>query len=80
MNIGTYFKYAAAEASLVKCFTDYWMTRARKATLWIVLALVIVSAGVGLYFRRQHLKPLTLRGAVTVQDADPRKQLPIAGV
>ena len=41
---------------------------------------MIVSAGVGLYFRRQHLKPLTLRGAVTVQDADPRKQLPIAGV
>jgi hypothetical protein len=55
------------------------MTRARKATLWIVLALMIVSAAVGLYFRRQHLKPLTLRGAVTVQDADSRKQLPIAG-
>ena len=56
------------------------MTRAIKATLWIVLVLIIVSAAVGLYFRRQHLKPLTLRGAVTVQDADPRKQLPIAGV
>ena len=56
------------------------MTRARKATLWIVLALIIVSAAVGLYFRRQHLRPLTLRGAVTVHDADPRKQLPIAGV
>jgi hypothetical protein len=56
------------------------MTLARKATLWIVLALAIVSAGVGLFFRRQHLMPLTIRGAVTVQDADPRKQLPIAGV
>ncbi len=35
---------------------------------------------VGLFFRRQHFKPLTITGAVTVQDADPRKQLPLAGV
>jgi hypothetical protein len=56
------------------------MSIARKASLWIALALAVSSAYVGIYFRRQHLKPLTIRGAVTVQDADPRKQLPIAGV
>jgi hypothetical protein len=57
------------------------MTTSRKTTFWILLvALAIVLAGVGLFFRRQHLRPLTIQGAVTVQDADPRKQLPIAGV
>ncbi len=56
------------------------MSIARKRTVWIVFALAVGLACVGIYFRRQHLKPLTIRGAVTVQDADPRKQLPIAGV
>jgi len=45
-----------------------------------MLALAAGLAFAGVYFRRQHLKPLTIVGAVTVQDADPRKQLPIAGV
>lgn len=52
----------------------------RKLLLWITLALAAGLAFAGVYFRRQHLKPLTIAGAVTVQDADPRKQLPIAGV
>src|SRR6266700_5501855 len=56
------------------------MSIARKASLWIALALAVTLASVGIYFRRQHLKPLTIRGAVIVQDADTRKQLPIAGV
>jgi hypothetical protein len=56
------------------------MSIARKASLWIALALAVALASVGIYFRRQHLKPLTIRGAVIVQDADTRKQLPIAGV
>jgi len=30
--------------------------------------------------RRQHGRPVTITGAITVQDADPRKQLPIADV
>ncbi len=55
------------------------MSIARKRTIWIVFALAVGLACVGIYFRRQHLKPLTIRGAVTVQDAEPRKQLPIAG-
>jgi len=45
-----------------------------------MLALAAGLAFAGVYFRRQHLKPLTIAGAITVQDADPRKQLPIAGV
>ena len=56
------------------------MSIARKRSIWIGLALAAALILVGLYFRRQHLKPLILRGAVTVQDPDPRKQLPIAGV
>ncbi len=45
-----------------------------------MVALTAALACVGVFFRRQHLKPLTIVGAITVQDADPRKQLPIAGV
>jgi hypothetical protein len=52
----------------------------RKSLLWIMLALAAGLTFAGVYFRRQHLKPLTIVGALTVQDADPRKQLPIAGV
>lgn len=61
-------------------FEDDWMRVARKSSFWILLALVAGLAFVGLFFRRQHLKPVTITGAVTVQDADPRKQLPLAGV
>src|ERR1700678_3902916 len=56
------------------------MRVARKSSLWILLALVAGLICVGLFFRRQHLKPLTITGAITVQDADPRKQLPLASV
>src|SRR5258708_5914143 len=52
----------------------------RLSSLWIILALAAVLALVGILFRRQHLKPVTIAGAITVKDADPRKQLPIAGV
>jgi hypothetical protein len=56
------------------------MKTGRKLSLWIVLALAAGLIFAGVFFRRQHQKPLTITGAVTVQDADPRKQLPIAGV
>lgn len=41
--------------------------------------VALVAAGIarGLWLRQQ---PIVLRGAVLVQDSDPRKQLPIAGV
>ncbi len=56
------------------------MRVARKSSLWITLVLVAGLIFAGLFFRREHRKPLTITGAVTVQDADPRKQLPLAGV
>ncbi len=56
------------------------MRMERQRALWIVLALAVALTLVGAFFRRQHRKPLTITGAITVQDADPRKQLPIAGV
>ncbi len=56
------------------------MSRVRKSSLWILLALAAGLTFVGLLVRRQHRKPLIITGAVTVQDADPRKQLPLAGV
>jgi hypothetical protein len=52
----------------------------RKSSLWIALALAAGLAFAGVFFRRQHRKPVTIAGAVTVQDADPRKQLPMTGV
>jgi hypothetical protein len=61
-------------------FEDDWMMVARKSSFWILLVLAAGLIGVGLFFRRQHWKPVTITGAVTVQDADPRKQLPLAGV
>ena len=61
-------------------FEDYRMRVATKSSFWILLALVAALACVGLFFRRQHLKPVTITGAVTVKDTDPRKQLPLAGV
>lgn len=68
------------EAVSRKLWEDYLMRVTRKRSLWIALALAAGLAGVGIFFRYQHLKPLTITGAVTVQDTDPRKQLPIAGV
>jgi hypothetical protein len=56
------------------------VTKARHSSLWIALAVAVGLALIGMFFRYRHLKPLVLTGAVTVQDADPRKQLPIAGV
>jgi hypothetical protein len=52
-------------------------TRTRR-TLWTIIALAAVLAYAGVLVRRSLLKPWTIMGAVTVQDSDTRKQLPIA--
>lgn len=51
-----------------------------KTRLWHVtlLGIVLITVLVILLWHRQH--PLSLRGAVLVQDSDPRKQTPIANV
>lgn len=57
------------------------MTRAHKIEAWIAAGVVpIVAIAVFAIIRWQKQKPVTLRGALIVQDADPRKQLPIGGV
>jgi hypothetical protein len=56
------------------------MTKNRKITLWVMLTVIVVATGALLFFRRQLRGPATITGAVTVEDADPRKQLPIADV
>jgi len=45
-----------------------------------MLAVVLIVTGVALFFYLRPHEPLTITGAVTIQDDDPRKQLPIADV
>ena len=56
------------------------MTRAHKIETWIAVVVPIVAIAVFAIIRWQKQKPLTLHGAVIVQDGDPRNQLPIGGV
>ena len=57
------------------------MTKGRKIATWGVLASVLVLSGVAVFLHHRRLQePATITGAVTVQDTDPRKQLPIADV
>ena len=57
------------------------MTRAHKLeALSGLLLAVILAAGSLALIRWQKQKTISLQGAVLIQDADPRKQQPIAGV
>ncbi|MGA3087789.1 MAG: hypothetical protein ABSD75_04210 [Terriglobales bacterium] len=57
------------------------MTRIHKIEAWIAVLVAILLAGsVVALIRWQRQKPLSLRGAVLVEDSDPRKQQPITGV
>jgi len=57
------------------------MTRAHKIEAWIaVLAPLVLAGAVFGVVHWLKQQPISLRGAVIVQDADPRKQLPIPGV
>lgn len=56
------------------------MNRATRRSLWIVLILAAALVWAGVLVRRSLLKPWTVMGAVTVEDSDTRKQLPIANV
>ena len=57
------------------------MTRSHKIEAWIALlgTLLLAASIVGLILW-QRQKAISLRGAVLVEDSDPRKQLPIADV
>jgi hypothetical protein len=57
------------------------MTRSHKIEIWIaLLGTALVAASIWSIVRWQKAKAISLRGAILVQDSDPRKQLPIAGV
>jgi hypothetical protein len=57
------------------------MTRTHKIEAWVsFLVAVLVAAGILIGIRWQKRQPISLHGAVLVQDSDPRKQQPIAGV
>ena len=60
---------------------SFLMTKGGKIATWSLLVGALVLIAVALLIRRSRLRePATITGAVTVQDADPRKQLPIADV
>jgi hypothetical protein len=57
------------------------MTRTHKIEACIaVLVAVVLTASVLVLIRWERQKAISLRGAVLLQDSDPRKQLPIMGV
>src|SRR5271169_2412651 len=57
------------------------MTRVSKITVWIAsVAVVVATLAILSFFYLPHRKPVWLKGAVMVQDADPRERLPIADV
>ncbi|HEY3971792.1 MAG TPA: hypothetical protein VGM18_02245 [Candidatus Sulfotelmatobacter sp.] len=57
------------------------MTRAHKIELWIALLVsFVIIAGALALLQWGRRKPISLKGAVIVQDTDPRKESPIAGV
>ena len=56
------------------------MPRPRKIGIILISIAGLIAAAVILLLYSRHRKPLVLRGAVTVQDSDPRKELPISDV
>jgi len=56
------------------------MTRAHKIELWSALLVAILVAAGLLLLRWQKQKTISIQGAVLIQDVDPRRQQPIAGV
>jgi hypothetical protein len=53
--------------------------RIKQALPWI-LAILVISVVVALIVQRRHRTPLVLRGAITAESADSRKEVPIADV
>lgn len=51
-----------------------------KHPVWLVFAAVLLLAILGFFYYRHVRQPITITGAIVVQDSDFRKQLPIAGV
>jgi len=57
------------------------MTRTHKIETWVaVIVGILLTGSILALVRWQRQKPISLWGAVLVQNSDPRKQQPIAGV
>ncbi|MFZ3341943.1 MAG: hypothetical protein WA609_14380 [Terriglobales bacterium] len=56
------------------------MTRIHKIEAWIVVGVLALGATTGAVIYWQKQKAISLRGAVLIENADPRKQQPVAGV
>jgi hypothetical protein len=57
------------------------LTRSRKIEAWISFLIALALTGIIMaVIRWEKQQPVSLRGAVLVEDSDPRKQQPIAGV
>jgi hypothetical protein len=56
------------------------MSGRRKLVIWIGGVVVLLAIVVGILASRQRTRPLSLAGAVMRQDADPKKELPLADV
>lgn len=52
----------------------------KKHPISLIVAGLLVLAILGFFYYRHIRQPITISGAIVVQDADPRKQLPITGV
>jgi hypothetical protein len=57
-----------------------WMKIGRKPLIWSAAIVVVVAIVVAVIANRPRTRPLSLAGAVMRQDADPRKELPLADV
>ena len=56
------------------------MTGKRRLILWTGSIGLALAISAGIIASRPHTRPIALGGAVIRQDADPKKQLPIADV
>lgn len=56
------------------------MTRAHKIETWIAVGVVLLATITLSIIYWQQQKPISIRGAVLIQDSDPQKQQPIGGV
>jgi len=65
---------------LVRQLKIYEMNKETTISPWVIVVLVAIVIFAVVFVRHQLRKPLTITGAVTMQDSDVRQQLPIANV
>jgi hypothetical protein len=79
LNLALTFSYASL-CILRKITVIIPMEKRKKSKFWPLLIVALGVIAVALLIRRHMRQPLTISGAVTIQDQDFRKELPIADV